>query len=155
MRRPSALVFVMLLAACAVAQQPTPGRKSPHLFERAGQVPEAPPGARAEPEAFEFELSGYHYRVARHGAGRRTKDGAVRLFNLQLEGTDWIERVYFSEYDDNVVVVCGVRDAETGAGFVARLEQPSMRARWKAELPAFNVGQPLRDGPHLYLTGMG
>ncbi|MDQ3806269.1 MAG: PQQ-like beta-propeller repeat protein [Acidobacteriota bacterium] len=155
MRHPRAFLFTLLLAACAVAQPTTPGQNSPHLFESARQVPEAPPGGRAEPEAFEFELSGYRYRVARNGAGRRTKDDEVRLFNLQLAGTDWIERVYFSEYDDNVVLVCGVRDAETGAGLVARLEQPSMRARWKADLPAFNVGQPLRDGAHLYLTGFG
>jgi hypothetical protein len=154
-RHPRAFLVALLLAACAVAQQAMPRRTSSHLFERARQVPEAPPGGHAEPEAFEFELSGYSYRVARNGAGRRAKNDAVRLFNLQLAGTDWIERVYFSEYDDNVVLVCGVRDAETGAGFAARLEQPSMRARWKTELPAFNVGQPLRDGPHLYLTGIG
>jgi outer membrane protein assembly factor BamB len=152
-RYPCAVVFALLLAALAGAGQP---RQAGRLFERARPVPEAAPGATAEPEAFEFELSGFRYRVARHGAGRRTKDGdEARLFNLRLEGTDWIERVYFSEYDGNVLLVCGVRDAETGAGLVARLEQPSMRALWKAELPAFNVGQPLRDGGHLYLTGFG
>jgi hypothetical protein len=48
-----------------------------------------------------------------------------------------------------------VNDGGSGAGFAVRLEQPSMRARWKAEFPAFNVGQPLRDGAHLYLTGIG
>lgn len=152
-RRPSAYVFaLLLLAACAAAGQP---RQAGRLLGPARPVPEAAPGATAAPEAFEFELSGFRYRVARNGAGRRTKDGAARLFNLQLEGDDWIERVYFSEYDGNVLLVCGVRDAETGAGLVARLEQPSMRALWKAELPAFNVGQPLRDGAHLYLTGIG
>lgn len=153
-RRPytGASVFALLLAAlAAAAQPPQPGR----LFQTARPVPDAAAGAPAEPEAFEFELSGFRYRVARNGAGRRTKDEEVRLFNLQLEGSDWIERVYFSEYDGNVLLVCGVRDAETGAGFAARLEQPSMRALWKAELPAFNVGQPLRDGAHLYLTGIG
>ena len=150
-RPPSAFVFALLLAAAAAGQPAQPGR----LFEPARQVPEATPGARVEPEAFEFEQSGFHYRVARNGAGRRTKDGAVRLFNLRLEGADWVERVYFSEYEGNVVLVCEVRDAETGAGVAARLEQPSMRARWKAEFSAFNVGQPLRDGAHLYLTGFG
>ncbi|HEV3470788.1 MAG TPA: hypothetical protein VG148_15800 [Pyrinomonadaceae bacterium] len=148
-----AFLLALLCAASAAARQATPREKVGHLFESARRIPEA--GGSPAPEAFEFERSGYRYRVASNGAGRRTKDGAPRLFNLRLEGADWIERVYFGEYEDNVVLVCEVRDGESGAGFVARLEQPSMRALWKTDFEFFNVGQPLRDGPHLYLTGHG
>jgi len=148
------LVLVLLLAAFPAARQATP--PPPGVFERAGEVPEARPGVDSEPEAFEFEQSGFHYRVANNGAGRRTKDGApTRLFNLRLTGGDSIARLYFSEYVNNVLLVCEVGDMESGAGFAARLEQPSMRARWKADFPAFNVGPPVRDGAHLYLTGVG
>jgi hypothetical protein len=149
MNRPCAFVLVLLVAGLAAAGQPP---QSGRLLESARPVPE---GAPDGPEAFEFELSGFHYRVARNGAGRRTKEGAVRLFNLRLAGADSIERVYVSEYEENVVLVYEVGDPETGAGVAARLEQPSMRARWQTEFPAFNVGQPLRDGAHLYLTGIG
>jgi hypothetical protein len=153
MSRPSALLLALLLAASAAARQAMPRGKVGHLFEAARRIPEA--DGSPIPEAFEFERAGYHYRVASNGAGRRTKGDAARLFNLRLEGADWIERVYFGEYDDNVVLVCEVSDGESGAGFVARLEQPSMRALWKTDFEFFNVGQPLRDGPHLYLTGIG
>lgn len=139
------------------ATSPTPRG----LFERAAQIPEAGPGAHAEPEAFEFERGGYRYRVAAHGAGRRTQAGAgeqaarPRLFNLRLAGGDRITHLYFAEHDGNILLACEVSDAETGAGLVVRLEQPSMRALWRAELPAFNLGPPLRDGGHLYLTALG
>lgn len=155
-RSPCALVFVLCAAAGAFAQPAaaTPP-KPPHLFEKATPIPEPPPGVYAEPDAFEFEQSGYRYRVAANGAGRRTKGDAVRRFNLRLAGGDRITRLYFSGHEGNVLLVGEVSDGESGAGFVARLEQPSMRALWKAELPAFNVGPPLREGPHLYLTAVG
>ncbi|HWS55471.1 MAG TPA: hypothetical protein VN228_15140 [Pyrinomonadaceae bacterium] len=152
MSRPCVFVFALLVAAFAAGAQPAP---TGQLLEPARQVPEGAPGAAAEPEAFEFELSGFRYRVARNGAGRRTKDAAVRLFSLRLAGADSIERVYFAGYEGNVLLVYEAGDLETGAGFAARLEQPSMRARWQTEFPAYNVGQPLRDGAHLYLTGVG
>jgi hypothetical protein len=154
-RHANALALVLLLAAGAAAQEPTPTPPA-GTFEKAEAAarPEAPESAGGLP-AFEFERSGYRYHIANNGAGRRTKGEAVRLFNLRLVGTDWIEHVYFAEYEGNVLLACEVSDGVTGAGFVVRLEQPSMRARWRAELPAFNLGLPVRDGPHLYLTAAG
>jgi hypothetical protein len=133
-------------APARAAQEPGPSR----LFRPAQAI-----GEGATPDAFEFELSGYSYRIASNGAGRRVRREAVRRFNLRLEGSDWLRHVQFAEYEGNVLLVCEVSDGETGAGFVVRLEQPSMRALWRAELSAFNVGPPLRDGGHLYLTGIG
>jgi len=155
-----AVAFVLALAAPAAARQDAAPATPRGLFRPAAQTTAAAPGEHAEPEAFEFEQGGFRYRVAANGAGRRTKavgddSGPPRLFNLRLEGSDRITRVYFAEYEGNVLLACEVSDAETGAAFVVRLEQPSLRALWRAELPAFNLGPPLRDGAHLYLTGIG
>ena len=147
-----AAAFLFLLAGvCAHARGPAARPAEPsRLFQVAKAV-----GGAARPDAFEFELSGYDYRIANNGAGRRVKGGRTRLFNLRLEGADWIERLYYAGHGGNVLLACEVSDGESGAGFVVRLEQPSMRALWRAEVPAFNLGPPLRDGGHLYLTGIG
>jgi hypothetical protein len=156
-RLPPALALVLLCAVAAAAQAPAPAPTAadPNLFRAARALPESlEPGADG-PEAFTFEQDGFQYQILHNGAGRRTKEGAVRLFNLRLEAGDRLRHVYFSEFVNNIILACEVSDAETGAGFVVRLEQPSMRARWKAHLPGFNVGAPLRDGEHLYLTAIG
>ncbi|HZI19171.1 MAG TPA: hypothetical protein VEY09_11295 [Pyrinomonadaceae bacterium] len=149
------LLTAFLLAAAVAAAQAPPaaggGTHDARVFREARGV-----GADAArlPEAFEFELSGYSYRVGNNGSGRRTKDGKTRLFNLRLDGPDFIERIYFDEYEGNVILACEVSDGDAGAGLVLRLEQPSMRARWRRAVPTFNVGPPARDGAGLYLTAL-
>jgi hypothetical protein len=150
---PAALALLFALATAAATAQRPPARDggadAKRLFRSAAAAPEAPEGP---PAAFHFELSGYAYHVRGNGAGRRTKDGKTRLFNLRLEGGDAIRHIYYAEYERNILLVCEVSDGETRAGFVARLEQPSMRALWRGDIPAGNVGRPLLDGADLYLT---
>jgi hypothetical protein len=148
------LLMPALLLAGADAAAQGPGAAGGDAADKGIFRPARGAGANAEllPEAFEFELSGYTYHVRSNGAGRRTKDGRTRLFNLRLEGRDFIERLYFAEYESNVILVCQVSDGKAAEGFVVRLEQPSMRARWRRVIPAFNVGTPARDGASLYLT---
>ncbi|HLM57732.1 MAG TPA: hypothetical protein VK422_16620 [Pyrinomonadaceae bacterium] len=133
------LALVLLFAVTAGAQE----------FERAR---EAPGGG---PAAFEFELSGYSYHVASNGNGRRAKGGRARPFNLRLEGRDSITRLRFSKFKDDLLLLCEVSDGERQGAFAARLEQPSMRARWKLAVPSSSIGPALREGQRLYLTGRG
>ena len=140
--------FLLCLAAAAAAQErrPDPSRH----FQRAREIGDTTaPGA-----TFEFESSGYSYRIASNGAGRRTKGEDVRRFSLRLEGVDWIERVSYQEYQDNILLVWWVNDGGGAAAYVARLEQPSMRARWKQLVPALNV-MAVREQGSLYLNGYG
>lgn len=133
------LALVLLCAAAAGAQE----------FERAREVP------GGGPVAFEFELSGYSYHVASNGNGRRVKGARTRRFNLRLEGRDSITRLHFSKFKDDLLLLCEVSDGEREGAFAARLEQPSMRARWKLPVPPASTGPTLREGPRLYLTGRG
>jgi hypothetical protein len=105
--------------------------------------------------AFEFELSGYSYRVAANGNGRRVKGTRARPFNLRLEGKETITRLSFSKFKDDLLLLCEMSDGAGGGGFVARLEQPSMRARWKLAVLSPAAGPTLREDARLYLTGRG
>jgi len=143
-----ALILLLLFGAAAQAQETNAPPESSKMFTEARQISEG------SPPAFEFELSGFTYRINGNGAGRRVKGEQTRRFNLRLDGGDYVERFYFAEYRDNVVLLCGVTNGESVAGFVARLEQPSMRTRWKQFIPAFNVGAGLIKDGHAYLTGI-
>jgi len=148
-----AMGLLLCLAACASAQDasraPTAQPKPPEAFQKATET-----GAVTS-IAFDFELSGFSYHVAGNGNGRRMKGDKTRRFNLQLDRGDRLEVIYFSEYGGDLLLACGVTDEESGAGLVIRLEQPSMRALWKRKIPAFNVGEPLREKRRLYVTGIG
>jgi outer membrane protein assembly factor BamB len=116
--------------------------------------------AGAEPAAggaFEFTLDGFSYHVGAGGNGRREKAGSLtRRFNLRLEGrTQVAGRVYFAEYEGDLLLAYEVADGARAAGRLTRLRQPSMRAAWNAELPRGGVGPPAREGRFLYATAAG
>jgi hypothetical protein len=136
---------LFLLATVRAQEQPDPS----HLFREARVV-----GDAARPEAFEFELSDYVYRVHANGAGRRVKGEQTRLFNLRLEDLGEIRGVRFMGYEGNVLLLCDVDYGDGVGGFVYRLEQPSMRARWSREVPAYDI-RAVREGAALYLAAYG
>lgn len=148
------LALALCLAPCAAAggrqrgAAPDPSKG----FLPARRVnPEAP----RDRAAFEFEAGGFSYHVGANGGGRRTKGDRTRRFNLRLDGRDYVEGVRFTLYEGDLLLVCDVNDDEARAGLVTRLEQPSMRALWRQRVPAPEVGEPLREGDALYVTGAG
>ena len=141
----SAALLLLLLAGAVAAQEPTPAPKPPKVFQE----------ARAVSDAFEFELNGSAYRVAANGNGRRAKGKQVRGFNLRLDRGEAITKLLYSEFGGGLLLLLHTDIAGAGFGFVTRLEQPSMRGLWRQRIPAGDLGQPLRDGRHLYVTGMG
>lgn len=149
--RRAACVASLVLLCLSFAQgqsASTPAPNPAQTFQKAGEIPD---GA---PKAFEFELSGFGYHVSPNGNGRREGGPLVRRFNLQLETGEEITHVYFSKYEADLLLICEVSYGDGGRGFVARLEQPSMRARWKQRLPAYQIAAA-RDGDALYLAASG
>ena len=124
--------------------------KAPGDFRTAAATPSEAPAS------FEFESGGFTYHVAANGNGRRTKGDRTRRYNLQLRGGgESIRRLHFSEYGDDLLLLCEVDGGEAGPSvFITRLEQPSMRALWKQSAPSAGVDS-LRHGGSLYLGGAG
>lgn len=150
LRSALALACASALSPC-FAQEARPAPKPSHVFQEAAPINGK---ATSAPEAFEFEVNGFTYHIKQNGNGWRKKRERVRGFNLRLE-QGGLERVYFNDYGGRLLLVCEVGDSESGVGFVTLLEQPSMRARWKQSFDSLNVGEPLREGRHLYVTGVG
>lgn len=165
-RKFSAAVLSLALASvCASALSP--------CFARAGSAQEARPAptpkpstvfqaARAvngnttpEPEAFEFEMKGFAYHVRHNGNGRRTKGTKTRGFNLRLDSGESVNKLFYSEFEGDLLLLLHTTIADINLGFVTRLEQPSMRGLWRQRIPARDLGNPLRDGRDIYVTGEG
>ena len=155
-RKFSAVVLgLLLVGAPAPARQearPAPARKPSKLFQEARAVnADATPAA----EAFEFEMNGLAYHVSANGNGRRTKGTKSRGFNLHLDRGEAVSNLLYSEFEGDLLLLLHTDIAGVPLGFVTRLEQPSMRGLWRQRIPAGDVGQPLRDGHDLYVTGLG
>jgi hypothetical protein len=147
----AATVLLCLTASAAAQDTPSAPKSQPKLSEVFEKAKEAPAGA---PKAFEFEMSGFSYHVSPNGNGRREGGPLVRPFNLRLEIGEEITRVYFAKYGNDLLLICEVSYGDGGRGFVARLEQPSMRASWKQRVPGYNI-VAAREGESLYLAAMG
>lgn len=148
-RSAHAAALLLLFLSFARGQSPPASAADPsQTFQKAGEVP------AGAPKAFEFELPGFSYHVAANGNGRREGGRVVQRFNLRLELGEEITRVYFSKYEADLLLVCEVAYGDGGRAFVARLEQPSMRARWKQRVPGSNVSAA-REGDALYLAATG
>ena len=142
------LLFCVAAAATAQDVRHAPAAQPSEGFERAKEI------SAGSLKAFEFGLSDFSYHVSANGNGRREGGGLVRPFNLRLDGGEEIRRVYFSKYAGDLLLVCEVAYGDGGRAFVVRLEQPSMRARWKQRVPADKVAAA-REGDALYVAASG
>jgi hypothetical protein len=148
----SALTPCFPRTAGAQEARPAPPPDPSKVFQEAKPVSG---GTSPNPEAFEFEMNGFAYHIKSNGNGRRAKGRKVRGFNLHLDDGEVVARLFYSEFGGDLLLLLHTDIAGVGLGFVTRLEQPSMRGRWRQRIPAGDVGRPLRDGPNLYVTGTG
>src|ERR1044072_7516402 len=149
----AAVLSLLFVGASALARQETrPAPKPSKLFQEARAVND---NATPDAEAFEFEMNGFAYYFKANGNGRRTKGKRVRGFNLRLDPGEFIVRALYSEFEGDLLLILHADTEGVGLGFVTRLEQPSMRGLWRQRIPAGDVGQPLREGHSLYVTGLG
>jgi hypothetical protein len=148
------LLILLLLTISGVGQERTVAPSQPPNLRTFTEVKGQP---EFEARTFEFSTSRHKYRILRSGRGTRTGAGiASRSFNLRLEKDDLLERrLFFAEYEGDVLLVCGVSDGEYGAGFITRLDGKTLRMKWKRRIPAFNLGQGLIEGEHAYVTAIG
>lgn len=149
------LCFALTCAQQVGAAQetrPASSLKPSKLFQEARAVNS---NATPDTEAFEFEMNGFAYHVRVNGNGRRTKGKSVRGFNLRLDSGDTVGNLFYTEFEGDLLLLIHLANAGGGAGMVTRLEQPSMRGLWRQRIAAPDIGEPLRDGHNLYVTGKG
>ncbi|HVF66142.1 MAG TPA: hypothetical protein VM914_00660 [Pyrinomonadaceae bacterium] len=147
---PLAVLFALALSPRPIyPQSKPPESKSSDAFRKARGVP------ADSPREFEFALGRFGYNLKANGNGRRTKGEDIRRFALNFASHEEIKYVYFAKYAGGLVLTCEVQGKYGRTSYAVRLDQPSMRARWTANIPATETGEPARDGSRLYVTGKG
>jgi hypothetical protein len=127
-----------------------PQTRRPQEFRRAQGSGES------EPFSFDFSLAGCRYRITNDGRGQRFSGRSPSTpFNLKLRAGDHLEAVSYAEYAGDLLLICEVCDYESGAGLVMRLDGRTLRAKWAAAIPGFNLGPGLIEGRFIYLTATG
>jgi hypothetical protein len=106
---------------------------------------------------FEFSASEEKYEISSDGRGRRIEGKAlIRPFNLQIDRGFSLGRIiYFTEYKNDILLLCEGPDGYAGRGFIARLDGLTLKIKWKARIPGFHVGQGVIEGNCAYLTAVG
>ena len=67
----------------------------------------------------------------------------------------WVQQLAFLRYQADPVLIVQQTDAESGSGFVVRLDSVSLRARWRVPVPGFNIGTSNVVDGDLYVTCIG
>jgi hypothetical protein len=142
-----ALAIALTLAATVAAKS----QGSAGLFVEAKSLPPHP----FEPDHFEFSIRSETYRISNRGKGSVKIDSSTRSFDLRLLRYDRLERLYSTEYEQDLLIIGGITDGESGAGFLARLDTKRMKLKWKRAIPAFSVGPGLIHERHGYVTAIG
>jgi len=154
-RVPISLTLMLLLTTSGICQRVNVSTASPQKAQAFIEVKGLPD--EIEPSYFEFSASGYDYRISKSGRGKRTGGGSPAInFNLRLRRGDHLDNeLYYSEYQGDILFICGTTDGDSGAGFITRLDGRTLKPKWKRIIPSFNVGQGLIEEQHVYLTAIG
>ncbi len=112
---------------------------------------------QVEPERFCFALSDGIYQLERDGRGLRVNADAAQPFKLDWQDTASMamELLLVRTLAGDVLLAFQITDGESGAATVTRLERRTLRQRWHAHIPSFNIGPPLIDGNAAYVSAMG
>jgi hypothetical protein len=115
--------------------------------------------SRSDPYEFDqwsFPVAGSHFELKRDATGRRRSSrGQSTRFRLKVESDEEINRVYYSEYKGDLLLLCELNAGGYGSGFVVRMDSQTLRQKWRVQIPAFNVSQALIEDNSVYLGATG
>ncbi len=152
------ILAAVLLACSDSSQTPSPNRGIATEVKSPSKSPTpllATANDLIDPNKFTFSLGDEQYIVLNDGKGERTRPGGfVEEFKADSD-KGFIEKIYYFQHGGDLLLVLELNDVESGWGSVRRLDGKTLKPKWSAELPGFNVGQGLVEEDFLYVTAIG
>lgn len=146
------LLFLVLLifTPSAFSQVPTRHFLEPEALQlSAERVP-------FEFDQWNFPLGGLRFEIDRNGTGLRLDPQRRPVsFRIKIEKDEEITRVYYAEYKSDLILLCEVEAGDYGGGFVVRLDSRTLKQKWRAIIPAFNITRGLIEEDSAYLAASG
>jgi len=108
-----------------------------------------------DPMNFNFSVADLAIHITNHGIATVTfPDDSVKKFQLFLDDEDYVEQVAYIKIEDNIVFVYGVTNYDSGAGKVSMVDLETLKPKWVAHIPGFNVGVAVAKDSSLYVTAI-
>ncbi len=143
------VVAVLLLVTVVHAQGPQ------RTFSEAIAA-KATPGKHYDTEKWTFTLGPHVYEINRTGRAQRRRGQSRPLrFRLDLGGSTELVRVYYAQHKGDLLLLCEDQLGGYGSGFVARFNGATLKQKWRAAIPAFNIANGLIEGSSAYLGAIG
>ena len=144
-----AVVFVLMLSSVCGQIQIQQNANHQVAFTNVEPV-----GGTTKRHFFVFTSSVRNYAIRNDGRSEATPLGARRqTFWLRMGGSPNLERVYFAEYEGDLLLEYEVSGAQSNWGYILRVEQKSLKIKWVATVSADNLGPGLIDDHELYFGG--
>jgi hypothetical protein len=144
------LVLLIAMAFVGSAQQPS-DQSSPAAEQKAfDKVEVSGEGFRS---FFMFSSEGFHYTIRADGfaesdSGQRRRGN----FNLRVGRNGYLVRVYFTEYEGDLLLLYEASDKQYGWGYVERLDQKTLKPKWLKPVSSLNIGPGLVEANYAYLS---
>ncbi len=107
-------------------------------------------------EKWSFSIGENKYEINTKGSGKRIKkNNSVKIFRFSIDGAYFIEDVMFSEYKNDLLLVGALSFDDGSGGFILRLDGKTLKTKWRAHIPTFNITPGLIENNAAYLTGTG
>jgi hypothetical protein len=132
--------LICVLIACVLM---LPGSASHAAVERGAFEAAQRVGEGNERSFFLFTTSIGHYVIRHDGFGEVSISARRRVFQLTLGGKARLEKIYFHEYQGDVVLVYSV---SSGAAFISRMNQQSRKRRWLTSIEQKDVASCVVEG---------
>jgi hypothetical protein len=137
------------------AEQKT-AEKTPIAAAQEGQFLNASSDKDSMPTKFWFELKDKKVIIDNEGnAEAKYSNGKVKRTKIPLPKYFQIEKMQFSGYLGDIIIVCELTDGDTCCGRAFRLDRDRFNVKWYAKIDGLNVGEPLQQDNRLYLTALG
>ena len=109
------------------------------------------PGLRS---FFMFSTNGRGYTVRADGyAESGTGKGRSTSFTLPMGRRGRVVRLYFLEYENDLLLIYELSDERFGWGYLVRLNQKTMKTKWAIPINGYNIGPALLEAANeVYLS---
>src|ERR1043166_8295806 len=144
-----AVLGVLLCATPILAQEATPPGPEERSFTAVDRIGD--PGYRS---FFMFSANGWGYTIRGDGyAESGNGKGRARTFSLPLGRSGMLVRFYFLEYGNDLLLIYELSSNRLGWGFLVRLDQKTLKAKWAIPINGYNIGPGLvNSASEVYLS---
>jgi hypothetical protein len=116
----------------------------------------AEPSDDLDPLFYTVSIGGHEILVTWGDHATKIREGGdYQIVELDLAEGFFIARVWFAEFNGDLVLVYQETDREGAAGSVTRVDGGKLVPMWTARIPTFNVGEPIMAAAHVYVTAEG